>query len=442
MARRTGSTFSSFFTTVATRLHTASPLALPTMAGELRSSGAWTRMAVCSGRLQERAEATRMDGTTTEIVRDATTSMARPSDWFFQDHDWDQERVLEEVAKLEQSTHEDAARAAGQPENQPKESLRGTMTQGRGSRTALRAARPRNVFYGHPAPRTTRVSPPAGRIATGHDSNDPFVLSATGQPYPVQVMNWDLEPERARVVGYRRLVVTGDMLEILHSRTKLLDDRIIDLFGHLFEEGEPPEWFEYVSPAGLPSVRIISPQALAELPYIRNDPELLTAWFDRHFSHVFPREVRHIHGLQEANLAHARARLKSHPLGALLGGIRFKENAVPEQCEGNRRGQEISRARQVVGLEDPGWAGWQYVDVDVVQQRNSWDCGLWVVMNELSIVRGFPKAPPHDMAACKRAMFEFLAGWPVSSNPIEAQDGQEGGDYYISVMTIKFTVYM
>ncbi|KZT56481.1 hypothetical protein CALCODRAFT_509451 [Calocera cornea HHB12733] len=309
----------------------------------------------------------------------------RPSDFFFRQDDWDEERVLEEVEKLKGSARQEATTTAGQPASDADESSRAPLTMGRGNKAAGLAVRPRTVFYGHRAPPQTTISRPARLVPPGHDSNDPFLLDATGRSLPVERIDWETAtvPERGLEVGFRRLLVNRDMLRILHTRSEMVDDQIIDLFGHLFEEGQPVEWFQHVAPGGLPSVRIISPQALAELPYLANNPERMQAWYDRHFSFVIPRAER----------------------GA---GEHEEYGPSPEisrDC--------IAKARQVVGIEHPGWAGWQAVDVDVVQQPNGFDCGLWVIAHMHSNARGFLKAAPHDMAVYKRALYDLLAGWPV-----------------------------
>ncbi|KZT56647.1 hypothetical protein CALCODRAFT_483783 [Calocera cornea HHB12733] len=397
-------------------------------AGRVQASGGATSTA-------DTSMANMLSGARPEPVDTAGT---RPSSFFFQQHEWDEERVREEVAKLEQSAREERTMTAGRPAARAGQSSHGTVGMGRPRMTGLRT---RNVFYGHPAP--THVGQPAGpavRIHTFNDSSDLFLWISTRPPPPAEEIDLERMPERTLNVGYRRLLVTREMFAILHSRTRLLDDQIIDLFGHLFEEGQPYEWFRYVAPAGLPSVRIISPQALAELPYIPNDPELLAAWFDRHFSHVFPRDQRNIHGKYDRMHSFRRPiwLMPVHDLKQthwVLCRVDFEAKTMSffnsvKSTGGSMKYRGwiqdcIDKARGVVGIDIPGWAGWRYVDVDVVQQPNKWDCGLWVIANEHSLVRGYGKAPPHDMAVYKRALFDVLASWPVAENSEVADEGDD-----------------
>ncbi|KZT50341.1 hypothetical protein CALCODRAFT_513349 [Calocera cornea HHB12733] len=231
-------------------------------------------------------------------------------------------------------------------------------------------------------------------------------LASSGIDVPPPV-NWETVPWRHMQFGRERLTLDSNAQRILYKKNEWFDDQIISVFGKLFEEGQPYEWFENSSAAGLPAVRIFDPHMLADLPYIQDDRGK-RFWFDKYFSYVLPKEGNS----KESHWVLGKVEFETKTMSFLnsLRGVGDHK----QYAEWVR--DSITKAREVVGLRDPGWAGWQYRSEQVIQQDNGYDCGGWLLMNELSICRGFTRSEGPRAWAFRRALYSYVMGWPIASD--------------------------
>ncbi|KZT54014.1 hypothetical protein CALCODRAFT_511007 [Calocera cornea HHB12733] len=260
--------------------------------------------------------------------------------------------------------------------------------------------------------------------------------------------SWETVPWRCRVFGRERLTVDNVAQRILYKHNEWIDDQIISVFGKLFEEGQPYEWFENAAPTGLPAVRIFDPHMLSDLAYIKDDRSK-QFWFDKYFSYAIPKEADSDElADRPPQQQHDRQYSFTRPLWLMplhdavnshwiLVQVEFETKTISflnslRGCGSHRKYREwqwvrdcIDKAREMAGLALPGWAGWLYRDGQVVQQKNGYDCGTWLLMNALSICRGFARSEGPSAFAFRRAMFDKIMTWPAVDK--EKYKGQPAG---------------
>ncbi|KZT52173.1 hypothetical protein CALCODRAFT_487323 [Calocera cornea HHB12733] len=292
----------------------------------------------------------------------------------------------------------------------------------RGGRPASRPATSSAELVTDPIGSNQGQQPSGGNQVPDTDPMQWLASSVKDTPAPA---SWETVPYRCTRLGTERLTLDNKAQMILYKHNEWIDDQIISVFGKLFEEGQPYEWFENAAPTGLPAVRILDPHTLTDLAFIKDDRGK-QFWFDKYFAYAIPKESPADEQKYDRLYSFSRPIWllplhDAHNSHWILVKVDFETETISflnslRGCGSHKKYREwvrdcIVKAREVAGLPNPGWAGWQYRDVQVIQQNNGYDCGGWLIMNELSICKGYQRSGGPSAFAFRRAMFNLVMTW-------------------------------